>query len=86
MRVRRQMLATGIDPERELTAEQAWEVIDIVWEGDPGGRGWHRRVPTGARWVALDDDAVNPAPAGPNPTFHFDEPPLNDEIWSEPGY
>jgi hypothetical protein len=34
------------------TPEQAWEVVNRIWEGDPGGRGWQLRVTAGATWIA----------------------------------
>jgi hypothetical protein len=68
------------------TPEEAWEYVAALWSGDPGGRGWQRRVPEGATWVALCDDEDDPAPDGPEPTFHFDGPPLGGGVWSRPGY
>jgi hypothetical protein len=35
------------------TAEEAWSIIDKMWEGDPGGSGWHKRIPTGTGWLTL---------------------------------
>jgi hypothetical protein len=32
--------------------EQARAYMNELWEGDPGGRGWHVRVPAGATWLA----------------------------------
>jgi hypothetical protein len=69
------------------TAEQAWEVINAIWEGDPGGRGWQARLPSGATWLSLRDDEDNPARGGgPEPTFGFGEPPLDDGTWRSRGY
>ncbi len=47
---------------------------------------WHVRVPDGATWVALRDDEDDAASDGPEPTFHFGEPPLGDGAWREPGH
>jgi hypothetical protein len=68
------------------TPEQAWEYVNELWEGDPGGRGWQRRVPDGATWIALRDDPDKPHPDGPEPTFGFGQPPLGEGAWLEPGY
>jgi hypothetical protein len=68
------------------TAEEAWEYVRALWSGDPGGRGWQVRVPEGATWVALRDDADDPAPGGPEPSFGFGDPPLSEGTWREPGY
>lgn len=54
---------------------------------DPGGRGWHVRVPAGATWLSLRDDEGHPARgAGPEPTFGFGEPPVGEGAWEKPGY
>jgi hypothetical protein len=69
------------------TPEQAWAYVNELWKGDPGGRGWQLRVPPGATWVALRDDEDDPCRGeGPEPTFGFGKPPLDEGIWSEPGY
>lgn len=47
---------------------------------------WHVCVPGGATSVALRVDEDVPAPDGPEPTFHFGEPPLGDGTWAAPGY
>ena len=68
------------------TPEQAWAYVNELWAGDPGGRGWQRRVPAGATWVALRDDEDDPAPAGPEPAFGFGKSPVAGGAWEEPGY
>lgn len=68
------------------TAEQAWAYVNQLWEGDPGGRGWQLRVPSGATWLSLRDGGDDPAPDDPAPTFGFGEPPLGEGAWEEPGY
>jgi hypothetical protein len=68
------------------TAEQAWEYVNALWSGDPGGRGWQERLPAGATWLGLRDDEDDPAPDGPEPTFGFGEPPLRHGRWATPGY
>lgn len=81
--IRRRMLEAGIDADSP-SAEQAWNVIGWVWEGDVGGRMWHLPVPEGATWIALtdgEDDTGMPTPA-----FHSGEPPLSDGVWQAPGY
>jgi hypothetical protein len=93
------VIANARENERELgdefagtplpddpTPEQAWAYVNELWESDPGGRGWQRRVPEGATWVALQDDEDDPAPDGPEPTFGFGEPPLGEGAWRQPGY
>jgi hypothetical protein len=94
----RQVIENAQENERELggefggampddpTAEQAWEYVDALWSGDPGGRMWHVRVPEGATWLALRDDEHDPRAGGPEPTFGFGEPPLGERLWGEPGY
>jgi hypothetical protein len=69
------------------TPEQAWAYVGELWEGDPGGRGWQVRVPAGATWLSLRDDEGDPARGvGPEPTFGFGEPPLDDGVWDVAGY
>jgi len=69
------------------TPEQAWAYVNELWEGDPGGRGWQVRVPTGATWLSLRDDEDDPARGGaPEPAFGFGEPPVEGGTWEEPGY
>ena len=68
------------------TPEQAWHYVNELWAGDPGGRGWQRRVPAGATWVALRDDEDDPAHDGPEPTFGSGEPPISEGAWEEPGF
>jgi hypothetical protein len=38
----------GLSLPDDATPEQAWEVVNQIWEGDPGGRGWQVRVPAPA--------------------------------------
>jgi hypothetical protein len=64
------------------TPEQAWAYVNELWEGDPGGRGWQARVPTGATWVALRENEDDTVPDGPVPTFGFGDPPVGDGIWT----
>lgn len=69
------------------TPEQAWAYVNELWAGDPGGRGWQVRVPSGATWLSLrghEDDSARGA--GPEPTFGFGEPPVHQGAWEEPGY
>ncbi|HEY2353778.1 MAG TPA: hypothetical protein VGH79_02600 [Gaiellaceae bacterium] len=66
--------------------EQAWEYLDALWSGEPGGRGWHVRIPDGATWLALQSDDGDSDRGGPEPTFGFGEPPLDEGVWREPGY
>ena len=69
------------------TPEQAWHYVNELWAGDPGGRGWQRRVPDGATWVELQDDEDDPnRNGGPEPAFGFGEPPLSEGTWEAPGY
>lgn len=68
------------------TPEKAWEYVDELWLGDPGGRMWHVRVPDGATWLALRDDEDDPAPGGSEPTFGFGEPPVSEGTWAASGY
>jgi hypothetical protein len=69
------------------TPEEAWEYVNALWEGDPGGRGWQARVPAGATWLSLRDDEGDPARGGgPELTFGFGEPPVAGGTWEEPGY
>jgi hypothetical protein len=69
------------------TAEEAWEYVRRIWEGDPGGRGWQVRVQAGATWLALRDDEDDPARGGgPEPTFGFGDPPVGEGTWEAPGY
>src|SRR5262245_55124381 len=59
------------------TPEESWAFVNELWSGDIGGRGWQERVPEGATWLALRDDADDHARGeGPAPTFGFGEPPL----------
>jgi hypothetical protein len=94
-----EVIANARENERELggefggaplpddpTPEEAWSYVMDLWSGDPGGRLWQQRVPEGATWLALRDDEDDPAPGGPEPTFHFGEPPLGAGTWREPGY
>jgi len=75
----------GLPPEP--TPEQAWEYVNALWEGDPGGRGWQVSVPAGATWLSLQDDEDDPARGGgPDPTFGFGEPPLDDGVWDAARY
>ena len=61
--------------------------MNELWEGEPGGRGWQRRVADSATWVALRDDEDDPARNdGPEPTFGFGEPPVSERTWESPGY
>jgi hypothetical protein len=69
------------------TPEEAWEYVRELWLGDPGGRGWQLRVPAGATWVALHNDEDDPArDDGPEPTFGFGQPPLDEGTWTAPGH
>jgi len=69
------------------TPEQALEYINALWRGDVGGRGFQLRVPEGATWVSLGDAEIDPELGnGPEPTFHFNEPPLGEGEWGEAGY
>ena len=78
-------LGRGLPPDP--TPEQAWAYVTELWEGDPGGRGWQARVPSGATWLSLRDDEEDPARCGgPEPAFGFGEPPLGAGAWEEPGY
>jgi hypothetical protein len=81
----------GDESGRELppdpTPEEAWGFVNELWEGDPGGRGWQARVPTGATWLSLrDDEGDATGGAGPDPTFGFGEPPLDDGVWDVARY
>jgi hypothetical protein len=66
------------------TADEAWALIDELWEGDPGGRGWHVRVPEGAQWVRVHND--DGQRGDPVPEWHSDAPPLTEGEWQTPGY
>jgi hypothetical protein len=69
------------------TPEQAWAYVNELWEGDPGGRGWQVRVPSGATWLSLrDDEEEANRDSGPAPTFGFGEPPVGEGVWEEPGH
>jgi hypothetical protein len=77
----------GLDLSGDATPEQAWAVVNRLWEGDPGGRGWQVRVPAGATWLSLRDDEDDPARGeGPEPTFAFGEPSVSEGVWEAPGY
>jgi len=69
------------DPQ---TPEQAWEVINEIWEGDPGGRGWQLRVPQGAQWVQIEFPGEDdPRWGGADPRVaHFGsgQPPAGLEV------
>jgi len=93
------VIANARENERELgdefggtplpddpTPEEAWAYVNELWLGEPGGRGWQRRVPADATWLALRDDEDEPAPEGPEPMFGFGEPPLGEGTWATPGY
>ena len=75
----------GLPPDP--TPEQAWEYVNDLWAGDPGGRGWQVRVAAGATWLSLQDDEDDPVRgAGPEPTFGFGQPPVGEGTWEERGY
>jgi hypothetical protein len=62
-------------------AEQAWKIIDEIWAGDPGGRGWHERVPDGSGWLTIKrkEGAV------PSVEFKQGKPPKGTKL-QQPGY
>ncbi len=76
----------GLSLPDAATPEQAWKVVNKIWAGDPGGRGWQVRLPEGATWLSLRDYEDDPARgAGPEPTFGFGVPPLGEGAWEESG-
>jgi hypothetical protein len=77
----------GLEGTPLETPGQAWAIVNKIWEGDPGGRGWQARVPAGATWLSLRDDQDDPARGGgPGPMFGFGEPPVGEGAWEKPGY
>ena len=68
------------------TPEQAWEFVNQLWSGDPGGRGWQARAPAGATWLLLRDDEDDPGRGpGPELAFGFGTPPVSEGTWQAPG-
>jgi hypothetical protein len=63
------------------TADQAWRVIDEIWEGDPGGRGWHKRIPVGSGWLTISRQEG----AVPSVQFNKGKPPKDTKL-NQPGY
>jgi hypothetical protein len=70
----------------EPTPEEAWAYVDDLWSADPGGRGWHVRIPPNATWVVLRSDEGDSDRGGPEPVFGFREPPVDEGSWEPTGY
>jgi hypothetical protein len=64
------------------TAEEAWKLIDQIWEGDPGGRGWHKHIPQGATYMTVDRTKEGEVP---NAEFKSGQPPKGTKF-VQPGY
>jgi hypothetical protein len=63
------------------TAEDAWRIVDEIWAGDPGGRGWHKRIPNGSGYVTITKQEG----AVPTVQFNKGKPPKDTKL-SQPGY
>jgi len=67
------------------TAEEAWDVTNAIWEGDPGGRGKQERVPEGATWLIVRNPETYTWVGDTEFDWQQGQVPAGVEL-SEPGY